>query len=78
MERWHKQALQDAFRDPSSPYHLPPGSQGPSHPEDHGLTEKELHEDAAAEARSKLLELGYDPASFWEQIVVWGDHDSFQ
>jgi YbgC/YbaW family acyl-CoA thioester hydrolase len=25
-----------------------------------------------------LVELGYDPKLFWEQQIVWGDHDSFQ
>ena len=30
------------------------------------------------EARNKLLELGYDPTSFWEQSIVWGYHDAFQ
>lgn len=33
---------------------------------------------AAREGREKLIAMGYDPASFWEQQVVWGDHDSFQ
>ena len=32
----------------------------------------------AEEGRAKLAELGYDPDSFWEQQIVWGDHDSFQ
>lgn len=32
----------------------------------------------AEEGRVKLSELGFDPESFWEQQVVWGDHDSFQ
>jgi len=30
------------------------------------------------EARAQLSALGYDPTSFWEQKVVWGDHDAFQ
>ena len=21
---------------------------------------------------------GFDPSSFWEQPIVWGDHDAFQ
>lgn len=33
---------------------------------------------AAAEARTELMKLGYDPTSFWDQPIVWGDHDSFQ
>ena len=32
----------------------------------------------ASEAARQLLEQGYDPESFWEQEIVWGDHDSFQ
>ncbi|THH30513.1 hypothetical protein EUX98_g3685 [Antrodiella citrinella] len=32
----------------------------------------------AEEAVKKLLGLGYDPDSLWEQEIVWGDHDSFQ
>ncbi|TCD67403.1 hypothetical protein EIP91_012438 [Steccherinum ochraceum] len=32
----------------------------------------------AAEAVEKLLDLGFDPESFWEQEITWGDHDSFQ
>ncbi|CAL1714428.1 unnamed protein product [Somion occarium] len=45
------------------------------------MTESEVAEAerlVAEEGRRKLLELGYDPTSFWEQQVVWGDHDSFQ
>ncbi|TFY56840.1 hypothetical protein EVJ58_g7392 [Rhodofomes roseus] len=30
------------------------------------------------EARAQLSEMGYDPSSFWEQKIVWGDHDAFQ
>ena len=30
------------------------------------------------EARAQISELGYDPNSFWEQKIVWGDHDAFQ
>ncbi|PWY97185.1 Thioesterase/thiol ester dehydrase-isomerase [Testicularia cyperi] len=29
------------------------------------------------EAVQHLVSLGYDPASIWEQKVVWGDHDQF-
>ena len=77
-----QQSLQDAFRDPSSPYHIAPGTQGPAHPEDHNnlsdYGEIEEQRLIAEEGRRKLLELGYDPTSFWEQQIVWGDHDSFQ
>lgn len=30
------------------------------------------------EAREKLLVAGFDPASFIEQPIVWGDQDAFQ
>ncbi|KAH9951104.1 Thioesterase/thiol ester dehydrase-isomerase [Amylocystis lapponica] len=62
-------SLQNAFRDPTSPFHIAPGTQESGVGEDI---------DAAVEARTKLLEMGYDPTSFWEQRIVWGDHDSFQ
>ena len=67
------QALQKKFRDPNSPFHLPPGTQGPESPDP---PEDQLS--PAEEGRAKLIELGYDPDSFWDQEVVWGDQDSFQ
>ncbi|EIN06231.1 Thioesterase/thiol ester dehydrase-isomerase [Punctularia strigosozonata HHB-11173 SS5] len=69
------QQLQAAFRDPNSPFHIPPGSTGPAtpHPE---VNEGELS--VEDEARQSLLKAGYDPRSFWEQPIVWGDHDAFQ
>ncbi|CCM02657.1 uncharacterized protein FIBRA_04761 [Fibroporia radiculosa] len=66
-------SLQDAFRDPSSPFHIPPGSQGPASPDPPVDVL-----DPAEEARETLIALGYDPTSFWEQRIVWGDHDAFQ
>ena len=30
------------------------------------------------QAKECLREWGYDPMSFWEQRIVWGDHDAFQ
>ncbi|TFK78370.1 Thioesterase/thiol ester dehydrase-isomerase [Polyporus arcularius HHB13444] len=66
-------ALLDRFRDPTSPFHLPPGTVGPDSPDPPA---EDLS--PADEGRAKLLELGYDPDSFWEQPIVWGDHDSFQ
>ncbi|OBZ73730.1 hypothetical protein A0H81_06230 [Grifola frondosa] len=69
-------SLREAFRDSSSPFHIAPGTQGPESPDPPA---EHLHTvSPAAEARAKLTELGYDPESFWEQQVVWGDHDSFQ
>ncbi|KAG5640806.1 hypothetical protein DXG03_006960 [Asterophora parasitica] len=65
------QALQAAFRDPSSPFHIPPGTNGPASPDEEVI-------DPLEEAHRKLAEAGFDPASFWEQRIVWGDQDSFQ
>jgi hypothetical protein len=33
---------------------------------------------SAEQARLTLSSASYEPISFWEQPVVWGDHDSFQ
>jgi len=84
-------SLQDAFRDPSSPFHIPPGSTGPASPNE---PPAELHAtahvsggssvsqneqpDPAAQARAKLISLGYDAGSLWEQSIVWGHHDAFR
>jgi len=89
----------EAFRDPSSPFHLAPGTVGPASPDPpseaellHTLAQSEIAPsvteraiekaieavDSAEEGRKKLLEMGFDPGSFWEQPVVWGDHDAFQ
>ncbi|KAF8549381.1 hypothetical protein OG21DRAFT_1470074 [Imleria badia] len=85
-------SLQDAFRDPSSPFHIPAGSTGPASPDELPV---ELHTteqspltlsahgnssttDPAAEARAKLTSLGYDAGSLWEQSIVWGHHDAFR
>lgn len=65
-----------------SPFYLAPGEKGPESPDPiHPLpsvTEKVGYEPAAAEAREELGRMGYDPTTFYEQRVVWGDHDSFQ
>ncbi|KAI0923574.1 hypothetical protein AcV5_009076 [Taiwanofungus camphoratus] len=87
-------SLQDAFRDPSSPFHIAPGTQGPASPDPPSELVERLHTEAvvsppsedveatlspsAAEARTTLLDMGFDPSSFWEQRIVWGDHDAFQ
>jgi hypothetical protein len=34
--------------------------------------------DVLEQAREKLRIAGFDPTSFWEQHIVWGDHDAFQ
>jgi hypothetical protein len=71
-----------AFRDPTSPFYIPPGSQGPESPDDPvqlQTSSSELREDDALEqAREKLRVAGFDPKSFWEQHIVWGDHDAYQ
>ena len=67
------QELQAAFRDPTSPYHIPEGSQGPASPD-----EQPAMLSAAEEGRTYFVGRGFDPASFWEQPIVWGDHDAFQ
>ncbi|KZP28702.1 Thioesterase/thiol ester dehydrase-isomerase, partial [Athelia psychrophila] len=84
------QALQAAFRDPTSPYHIQPGTQGPASPDEpppHSHLPLEFTSaseplspapGALALARTKLIERGYDPTSFWEQPIVWGHHDAFQ
>ncbi|KAG8927143.1 hypothetical protein FRC02_008443 [Tulasnella sp. 418] len=79
--------LQDAFKDPSSPFYLAPGTQGPSEEQMMNLAPSpEVHRSPAeastlanAEgAEEWALANGYDPLSFWEQKVVWGDLDSFR
>ncbi|KAF9563609.1 hypothetical protein CPC08DRAFT_734809 [Agrocybe pediades] len=84
-----------SFRDPSSPFHIPPGSVGPESPdsppthvnlttlsataaEESSASEGVEAGSSLAEAREKLQRAGLDPKSFWEQRIVWGDHDSFQ
>ena len=34
--------------------------------------------DITTHARAKLVGMGFEPRSFWEQHIVWGDHDAFQ
>lgn len=59
----HLQDLQFAFRNPN----CPPGT-APRH---HASGELE-------KAYQKLLDDGFDPLSFWEQRICWGDQDSYQ
>lgn len=77
---------QDAFRDPSSPFHIEPketvsgSSDVPSSPDptlsqiSHPTAVRSLAENA----RTKLISMGYDAGSLWEQGIVWGHHDSFR
>ncbi|KAF9224159.1 hypothetical protein BS17DRAFT_732946 [Gyrodon lividus] len=94
------QSLQEAFRDPSSPFHILPGTTGPASPDepppellvaercgapvtnavhagDSGVSQSSVS-GAAAQARAKMISLGYDPGSLWEQSIVWGHHDAFR
>ncbi|KAF9528939.1 Thioesterase/thiol ester dehydrase-isomerase [Crepidotus variabilis] len=80
-------ALQAAFRDPSSPYYLAPGERGPEDPNSppvESVLNKAASEametlvDPLRAAEARLEKRGFDPKSFWEQRIVWGDHDSFQ
>jgi hypothetical protein len=72
--------LRDKFKDPSSPFYLAPGEKGPESPDPvpSPVTGQDNHESAAAEAKRKLIRMGYDPSVSSEQKVVWGDLDSFQ
>ncbi|KAF5361774.1 hypothetical protein D9756_002166 [Leucocoprinus leucothites] len=76
--------LQAAFRDPKSPYYIPPGTQGPeaedSPSHTYGFNAAALNSpsDPLTKAKEKLSSEGFDPLSFWEQSIVWGDHDAFQ
>jgi hypothetical protein len=73
------QALQAAFRETTSPFYLAPGTTGPASPD---IEESKHSEDVRAaamrEGREVLTRRGFDPDSFWEQPVVWGEQDSFQ
>ncbi|KAF8634605.1 hypothetical protein AX15_000811 [Amanita polypyramis BW_CC] len=74
--------LQAAFRDTNSPFHIPPGSRGPATPEEvpqnSTLVDQHNQFEELRKAREVMLQKGFDPHSFWEQKVVWGDLDSFQ
>lgn len=76
--------LQAAFRDPDSPFYIPPGGKGPASPDDAPEIQESSPTIAQPESvRSEdpyevLLRDGLDPLSFWEQKIAWGDQDSFQ
>lgn len=84
------QTLQEAFKDPSSPFYLAPGTAGPESPDSppsaspistlasETPTPNSNLRDPLQGAHDKLRRGGFDPLSFWEQRIVWGDQDSFQ
>ncbi|TFK69123.1 hypothetical protein BDN72DRAFT_820459 [Pluteus cervinus] len=83
-------ALQAAFKDPTSPFYLAPGTVGPDSPDAppsnasqvaslHNTAQSSItYEETLDAARATMTKSGFDPASFWEQKIVWGDQDSFQ
>ncbi|KXN91107.1 hypothetical protein AN958_02883 [Leucoagaricus sp. SymC.cos] len=79
----NQQELQAAFQDPSSPYYIPPGTQGPetedSPPHTYGFNHVAISASSPLiKARERFIKEGFDPLSFWEQPIAWGDHDAFQ
>ncbi|KAF8652596.1 hypothetical protein AX16_004317 [Volvariella volvacea WC 439] len=85
----YKSSISAAFRDPTSPFYIAPGTTGPASPDSPpSLDARPIttattpatkdHAGLVQDAREKLRKAGMDPASFWEQRIVWGDHDSFQ
>jgi len=84
-------ALQNAFKDPSSPFYLAPGQVGPSDDTfplfdtaDAALKASAFEQavDLTHSHRSRAEQYasshGFDPLSFWEQNICWGDLDSFR
>lgn len=76
------QDLRAAFRDPNSPFYIPPGTTGPASPDEipepSTLSTPNNASDELENAHHKLLKNGFDPTSFWEQRIAWGDQDPFQ
>ncbi|THU85493.1 Thioesterase/thiol ester dehydrase-isomerase [Dendrothele bispora CBS 962.96] len=75
--------LQDAFRDPSSPYYLAPGEQGPASPDEKPVSESPQESindfDALLEkGKKEMSRAGFHIPFIWQQVVEWGDHDAFQ
>ncbi|KAJ3868477.1 hypothetical protein EV359DRAFT_77648 [Lentinula novae-zelandiae] len=85
-----KVALQAAFRDPSSPFYLAPGTKGPGSPEEYELppdstpessnvrSDTPSFEQLVEKGRMKLVQAGFHHPTIWEQPIAWGDQDSFQ
>jgi len=99
--------LQNAFRDPNSPFYLEPGAEGPAdpgagfvNPEKTYLLQNSttgdsptinsnvkphlespillITDEMRAHAHSVLGKKGYDPTSYYEEVVNWGDMDAFK
>jgi len=89
LELNHKELL-DKFKDPSSHYHIPAGSKGPEHEEDHSTSRDpasistqesaDEYELSRVEALNMFENEGYDthPKGILEWPVAWGDCDMFQ
>jgi len=89
----YDQSLRAAFKNPSSPFYIPPGETGPASPDEPPKSSESIHpakqgsepveqsmsmEEAAGAAREALVSMGYDANSFWEQSITWGHHDAFR
>ncbi|KAG8878040.1 hypothetical protein FRB97_002827 [Tulasnella sp. 331] len=81
------ESLQALFKQPSSRFYLAPGEKGPSDAEfplptnDSGLKAAAFEQEGHSQrqkAEQHALSHGFDPLSFWEQRICWGDLDSFQ
>ncbi|KAJ4474913.1 HotDog domain-containing protein [Lentinula aciculospora] len=82
--------LQTAFRDPTSPLYLAPGTKGPASPDEYELPPESISESSSvlsnapafdqllAQGLTKLVQGGFHHPTIWEQPVAWGDQDSFQ
>ncbi|KAF8825538.1 hypothetical protein HHX47_DHR6000292 [Lentinula edodes] len=78
------QALQAAFRDPSSPFYLAPGTKGPGSPEEYELPPDSTPESSnmqsdtssfqqlVEQGRMKLVQAGFHHPTIWEQPIAWG------
>ncbi|KAJ3795146.1 hypothetical protein GGU11DRAFT_793248 [Lentinula aff. detonsa] len=82
-------ALQAAFRDPSSPMYLAPGTKGPASPGEYEsppqstespsvLSDVPSLDQILEQGRTKLVQAGFHHPTIWEQPIAWGDQDSFQ
>ena len=67
---------------PSSSFRVPPDrSMGPPSPDATEASTLSTQHNASEELEKgyqRMLENGFDPLSFWEQRIAWGDQDSYQ